>query len=126
MPTWLGIDIGSTSAKVAVVRATYRKVSLVRLASVEVAATDGAAGTVQAVRAAVELALEGEKQGPDAIAVAIEGSRVAIHRLSLPATAQKQLADVLAYELEAQIPFDIAGAVFDWKLLERAAADGQL
>ncbi len=128
MPTWLGIDIGSTSVKVAVVRATYRKVSLVRLASADVVvgAEDGTveSAAVTAVRAAVGLALEGEKQGPDAIGVAIDGSRAAIHRLVLPATAQKQLADVLAYELESQIPFDIAGAVFDWKLLERDGTSG--
>jgi general secretion pathway protein L len=139
MPTWLGIDIGSASVKVAVVRATYRKTALVRLASAEVVRTTDASGPsdgtsaatrrgqeLNAVSSAVQLALEGEKQGPDAIAVAIEGSRAAIHRLSLPATAQKQLADVLAFELEAQIPFDIAGAVFDWRVLERGGDGGQL
>jgi general secretion pathway protein L len=72
-----------------------------------------------AITAAVSLALDGEKQGPDAVAVALEGSRAALHRLTLPATAQKQLADVLAFELEAQVPFDLAGAVFDWRVLDR-------
>ena len=123
MPTWLGIDIGSTSVKVALVRSTYRKLSLVRLATVEIAASGG---TVEAVRGAVMQALAGERQVADACAVAIPGSRAAIHRLLLPATAQKQLADVLAYELEAQIPFDLEGAVFDWRLLEHGAVDGQL
>lgn len=123
MPTWLGIDIGSASVKVALVRSTYRKLALIRVASVEV---EPSAGVVEAVRSAVGHALMGERQAADALAVAIDGSRAAIHRLSLPATAQKQLADVLAYELEAQIPFDLAGAVFDWRLLERGAQDGQL
>jgi general secretion pathway protein L len=117
MPTWLGIDIGSASVKAAVVRSTYRKVALARLASAEVV---GSGGEATAIRAAVTQALEGEAQGVDAMAVAIEGSRAAIHRLTLPATAQKQLADVLAFELEGQVPFDLAGAVFDWRLLERA------
>jgi general secretion pathway protein L len=78
--------------------------------------TDGAA---LAVRSAVAAVLAGEPQGADAIAVAIDGSRAAVHRLVLPATAQKQLADVLAYELEAQMPFDLEGAVFDWRVLPR-------
>jgi general secretion pathway protein L len=116
MPTWLGIDIGSASVKVAVVRSTYRKIALAKLSSVDVVAADG---PVPAIRAAVREALEGEAQGVDATAVAVEGSRAAIHRMSLPATAQKQLADVLAYELEAQVPFDLGTAVFDWRLLER-------
>jgi general secretion pathway protein L len=123
MTTWLGIDIGSTSVKVALVRSTYRKLALVRLASADVATS----GTlVEAVRAAVGRALEGERQATDATAVAIEGARAAIHRLHLPATAQKQLGDVLAFELESQIPFELAGAVFDWRLLERGSQDGQL
>jgi general secretion pathway protein L len=123
MPTWLGIDIGGASVKAALVRSTYRKLALVRLASADVAASGGVA---EALRVAVARAREGERQGMDANAVAIDGSRAAIHRLLLPATAQKQLADILAYELEAQVPFDLAGAVFDWKLLERGADDGQL
>jgi general secretion pathway protein L len=123
MPTWLGIDIGSASVKAALVRSTYRKLALVRTASADVAASGG---VVEAIRAAVARVLEGEKQGTDATAVAIEGARAAIHRLTLPAAAQKQLADVLAYELEAQVPFDLEGAVFDWRLLERGGEDGQL
>jgi general secretion pathway protein L len=123
MPTWLGIDIGTAWVKVALVRSTYRKVALARLASVEVASTENA---TEAVRAAVARVLAGERQLADSIAVAIDGSRAAIHRLMLPATAQKQLADVLAYELEAQVPFDLEGAVFDWRLQERVGEDGQL
>src|SRR5579863_2808623 len=113
MPTWLGIDIGSASVKAAVVRSTYRKSALARVASAEVTASGGSAA---AIRTAVAQALEGETQAVDAVAVAIEGSRAAIHRLVLPATAQKQLAEVLAFELEAQVPFDLTSAVFDWRL----------
>jgi general secretion pathway protein L len=127
MPTWLGIDIGSASVKAAVVRSTYRRIALARVATVEV---DEAGGHVPAVRLAVATALQGDQPGttlsPDAIAVTIEGSRAAVHRLLLPSAAQKQLADVLAYELESQIPFDMDSAVFDWRLLERGGDDGQL
>ncbi len=123
MPTWLGIDIGATRVKAALVRSAYRKIALVRVASVEVASSGTAALAVRAAAAAV---LEGEAQGADSVAVAIDGWRAAIHRLTLPATAQKQLGDVLTYELEAQVPFDLASAVFDWRMLERGGAEGQL
>jgi general secretion pathway protein L len=123
MPVWLGIDIGSASVKAAVVRSNYRKAGLVRLVTVDVVA----GGTmVEAIRAATVRALDGEKQGADAVAVAIDGSRAAIHRLLLPGTAQKELASVLSYELEAQVPFDLDGAVFDWRILARGTEDGQL
>jgi general secretion pathway protein L len=123
MPTWLGIDIGSANVKVALVRSTYRKLALVRLAS---AAVSPEVPVPDAVRAAVSTALLGEAPGVDATAVAIDGARAAIHRLLLPAAAQKQLVDVLTFELEAQLPFDIDGAVYDWRLLESTTDDGQL
>jgi len=122
MPTWLGIDIGSASVKVALVRSAYRKIALVRVASADVPASGGVA---EAARIAVSHVLADEPRNPDAVATAIDGSRAAIHRLLLPATAQKQLADVLSYELGAQVPFDLESAVFDWRLLGRAD-DGQL
>jgi general secretion pathway protein L len=114
MPVWLGIDIGSASVKAVAVRSTYRK-----LAVAQVAATDVPPGgsVAQAIREAVANALEGQKQGIDGIAVALDGNRAAIHRLALPTAAQRQLEDVLAYELESQVPFDMASAVFDWRLL---------
>jgi general secretion pathway protein L len=123
MPTWLGIDIGSTSVKAAVVRSTYRKIALTRLALADVAESGGLPA---AIRVAVRLALEGEARGADSMAIAIEGSRAAIHRIVLPATAQKQLAEVLAFELEAQVPFDLEGAVFDWRMVEHAADSSEL
>jgi general secretion pathway protein L len=123
MPSWLGIDIGSESVKAALVRSTYRKLALGRLATASVAESGGVAA---AIRAATAQVLEGEKQGPDGAATAVDGSRTAIHRLTLPATAQKELASVLAFELEAQVPFDLESAVFDWQVLERPGADGQL
>ena len=123
MPTWLGIDIGSASVKAAVVRSAYRKLALVRVSRADVTEAEGAIG---AIRSAVKAVLEGEAHGVDAMAVAIDGSRAAIHRVVLPATAQKQLVEVLAYELEAQVPFDLAEAVFDWKLLDRGADQTEL
>lgn len=123
MPTWLGIDIGSDSVKAALVRSTYRRASLARLASASVA---DSGGVVPAIRAATAKVLEGEKQGPDSSATAVDGARVAIHRLTLPATAQKELASVLAFELESQVPFDLENAVFDWQVLEHSNVEGQL
>jgi general secretion pathway protein L len=123
MPIWLGIDIGSASVKAVAVRSAYRKFALGNVVSVEVRASEG---VTEAVRLAAARALDGEKQGVDAVAVAIDGSRAAIHRLTLPAVAQKELANVLSYELEAQVPFDLEGAVFDWKLLNHGSDEAQL
>ena len=112
MPTWLGIDVGATAVKVAVVRSTYRKTSIVALVGADVAESGGVA---EALKKATTEALAGK--GSDGVAVSIDGSRAAVRILSLPTSVQKQLGEVLAYELEAQIPFDMAESVFDYRLL---------
>lgn len=114
MSTWLGIDIGTTAVKVAAVRSAYRKLQLVGVASVEVAQAGGVAEAISMAARAVM----GERQGlGDAVAIAIEGSRATVKIVGLPANAAKQLGEVLPFELEATLPFDLADAVFDYRLL---------
>lgn len=114
MSTWLGIDIGTTAVKVAAVRSAYRKIQLMGIASVEVAQAGGVAEAISMAARAVM----GEKQGlGDSIATSIEGARATVKVLALPASAAKQLGDVLPFELEATLPFDLDEAVFDHRLL---------
>src|SRR4051812_21066639 len=112
MSTYLGIDIGTTAVKVAAIRTAYRKVQLVGLASVEIAQVGGLIEAIQqAARAVV-----GER-GADAIATSMEGSRATVRVVGLPQSAAKSIAEVLPYELESALPFDLTESVFDWRLL---------
>ena len=114
MSTWLGIDIGTTAVKVAAVRTAYRKVQLLGLASVEVAQ----AGSVAEALAQATRAVMGERGGlGDAIAISLEGQRGTVKVIGLPASAQKQIAEVLPFELESALPFDIEEAVYDYRIL---------
>ncbi|MDB4943378.1 MAG: Type pilus biosis protein PilM [Labilithrix sp.] len=113
MSTFLGIDIGATAVKVAAVRTSYRRIQLVGLASVEVAQ---AGGVNEAIIEAARLATGGRGLG-DAIAVALEGQKATIKTVGLPQGAIRQIGEVLPFELEAKLPFDIEEAVFDYRLL---------
>jgi general secretion pathway protein L len=112
MSTWLGIDIGTTAVKVAAVRSAYRKTQLLGIASVEVAQAGGVAEAITMATRAVM----GDGHG-DAIAIGIEGSKATVKVVGLPASAAKQVGEVLPFELEASLPFDLADAVFDYRLL---------
>jgi general secretion pathway protein L len=114
MSTYLGIDIGTTAVKVAVIRTAYRKVQLAGLASVEVA---HAGGTALAIAAAVRGAMGNVPGVGDAVATAIEGHRGAVRVLGLPASAAKQIEAVLPFELESVLPFELDEAVFDYHVL---------
>ncbi len=110
MPKYVGIDIGQASVKVAVVKVAYRKTTIEGLASAPLG-DDVAA----ALRSALQEALGGGGAG-DAVATSIEGVKVIVRSVHVPASVQKQLAEVLPFELESQTPFDIADAVIDYRI----------
>jgi len=126
MATWIGIDIGTTAVKVAVVRTAYRKMQIAALGSCDLASVLTAQGeapfgdVASAIRAALAAAMGEKPTTGDGVATAIEGSKAAIRQVSLPPSAQKQIADVLPFELESMIPFDIAESVFDYRVMRTA------
>ncbi|WP_437813271.1 type IV pilus biogenesis protein PilM [Sorangium sp. So ce1078] len=106
----LGIDAGKSVVRAALIRTSYRRVFVEALG--EAAITD-AVSEAEAIRAAVGL------HRPDAAAIAISGERSFYRRLELPAAAQKEVENVLGFELEATVPFEMEDAVFDYRLLRR-------
>ncbi len=117
MSTWLGIDIGTTAVKAARIQTSYRKVQLSGLSSVEVAVAGGVAEAI----AMATRAVMGDGRGfGDGIAIAIEGAKSTVKVVGLPASAAKSVSEVLPFELEASLPFDISEAVFDYRVLPGA------
>lgn len=112
----LGIDIGPSSVRTALIKTSYRKVAIEALREVSIADYPTTIEAIQA--AAAPLKVRGESAAVD-----INGDATFLRKLELPATAAKQLAEVLPFELEAQLPFDLADCVFDSRLLPRAAAN---
>lgn len=110
MPKYVGIDVGKSSVKVAVIKTAYRKMQIDGLASVDTGDDPAAA-----IKAALEKAMGGSGTG-DGVAAAIDGSRLVARTLTVPASAQKQLAEILPFELEAQTPFDVSEGVLDYRV----------
>ncbi|HET7753880.1 MAG TPA: pilus assembly protein PilM, partial [Anaeromyxobacteraceae bacterium] len=52
----------------------------------------------------------------DAI-VALPGAAASVHVLSLPFSDPRRIEQTIGYEVEAQIPFDLADVAWDWQLL---------
>lgn len=112
MSRLLGIDATPTAVRTCLVSASYRKVTLEALGEARVAEHGS-------VAAAIRAAVAGAKA--DHVAVALSGERTFYRRIELPAAAQKELQNVLGFELEGSVPFDMAEAVFDHRVLRRGA-----
>lgn len=112
MARFIGLDIGARTVRVAVLTTGYRRLAVERLEEVAVQAADQ-------VSAAITTAASHLLPHIDALATAIDGDIAFVHRITLPATATKQLAEVLPFEIEAQVPVDIDDLVYDHRLLAR-------
>lgn len=120
MPKYVGLDIGAESVKVAVVRTAYRKIALEGLGKADVAAAGGA---TEAMKEALAQAMGGPGAG-DGLAASIEGARAAVRELGLPKAAERQLADVIPFEMEAVTPLDMSEHVFDFRIAGGGPAKG--
>jgi general secretion pathway protein L len=111
MARLLGIDATKTTVRAAIIRTSYRRVALEAFGEADV----GWAGSeVDAIRAAVG----GAK--PDACAIALSGEKSYYRRIELPVAAMKEINNVLAFELEATVPFEMDEAVYDHRALRAA------
>ncbi len=115
MSTWIGIDVGASSVKVAVVHSAYRKTQIQGVAEVKMADVPSA---VEAISLALKQALGESKKSPDAFAVSLSGAKSTVRILDMPESVQKQIGSVLPFELESVLPYDVSEAVFDYRVLE--------
>lgn len=110
MSRLLGIDATKSTVRAAIIRASYRKVTLEAFGEADV-------GWAGSDAAAIKAAVGGAR--PDACATALSGERSFYRRIELPAAAQKEINNVLAFELEATVPFEMDDAVFDYRALSK-------
>ena len=114
MSRLVGIDVRSGVIRVAILRTSYRGVSLESLLEFDVAAFDD-------VQQALKVLVLPHLHPGDSVAAALDGQRVFVRRVELPAAAAKQLEEVLPFELEALLPIDFEQLVFDYAELERGS-----
>jgi len=120
MARYVGIDIGATQVKVAVIRGSARKWTIEDLRAIdrvpaEVAYATGGAAPVQTLDEIVAEAAREVSANNHPLSVGFDGTRTYVRSLELPAAVRRRLAEVIPFELEAQLPFDLEDAVFDYR-----------
>ncbi|MDD9946094.1 MAG: type II secretion system protein GspL [Myxococcales bacterium] len=120
----LGIDIEHHSLRGAIIRTSFRRAEVERYIYVPV--PDSASGEqrdAQLREAVAELTKRLERP-VDIVTAGIDGQAVSLRQISLPAAAAKRVGEVLPFELEALLPFDIDDAVVDYQ--PAGKRDGEL
>ncbi len=119
MPHILGVDISRKWVRVALVHAGYRRVTFE-------AASEQPLSDFPSVTEALHATVASLGMRTDSISMTMDGDKVFIRRIELPATAQRQIAEVLPFELEAHLPLEIEGTVFDSHILSRSTGTSPL
>lgn len=115
MARWLGIDLSATTVRVALVVSSYRKVALEALREEQLADHPSVAAAIRAATSGLR---------PDACAACLEGRKTFTRKLDLPRAALKELESVLAFEVEATLPFELEDAVMDHRRIRNDDAGG--
>ncbi len=127
--TQIGVSIGTSSVKIAVLKKSGKRVSLEHFgvspladqAIVNREITNHMA-VVDAIRGiAQELSIKGKS-----VIVGLSGSAVIVKKILIDQTSDKELEDAIIWEAEQYIPFDINEVVFDFEVVNRNGPEGKM
>lgn len=115
--TMLGLDLGARAVKAVLLESSYRGFTVLGHATVPLApAAEGESPWARQAAALTRLLAE---QGwhPDGCVATVPGATMASHVITLPFTDPRRIAQTLAFEVEAQIPWELDEAAWDWESL---------
>src|SRR5262245_39945050 len=129
--TLVGLDIGSSSVKVVELK-ELGKGKGYQLQNIAVeplspeAIVDGAIMDAGLVIEAIQKAFGSRKMKAADVAIALSGHSVIIKKISIPATSEEELAEVIPWEAEQYIPFDVEDVNLAYQVLKGGGSDGNM
>ncbi|MGH9748668.1 MAG: type IV pilus assembly protein PilM [Candidatus Polarisedimenticolia bacterium] len=123
----VGLDIGSSAVKIVELKELGKgkgyqllNVALERLSPEAI--VDGAIMDAGLVIDTVQRAFAARKIKASDVAIALSGHSVIIKKIAIPATSEEELAEVIPWEAEQYIPFDVQDVNLAYQVLKGATA----
>src|SRR6266436_3344114 len=127
----IGLDIGSSAVKVVELKELGKNrgyqllnVALERLSPEAI--VDGAIMDAGLVVDTIQKAFSGRRIKASDVAIALSGHSVIIKKISIPATSEEELAEVIPWEAEQYIPFDVEDVNLAYQVLKGGGSDGNM
>src|SRR5690349_21003442 len=125
----VGVDIGSSSIKVAQLKEGRKGYGLIRAGYVPLppqSIVDGHVMNSQAVVEGLQRVFAEAKVKQKEVALSISGQAVIIRKISVPMMTAAELDEQIQWEAEQHIPFDIKDVHVDYEVLKRRPEAGQM
>ncbi len=125
----VGLDIGSSSIKMAHVRTTKRGVQLLAFDTITLppgTIKDGAIMHAPRLSERLQELWQLNRIRHKRVAVSLSGHSVIIKKISLPEMTEEELDDSIQWEAEQYIPFDIKDVNVDAQIINPHAGQGQM
>ncbi len=114
----LGIDIDRSALRGAVLKTGFRGIEMERYLQIPLAEAPESPGRNVEVHEALASLLRALGKPPDTCVSSLDGEHASLRVVELPAAASKRIGEVLPFELEAMLPFDVADAVVDYQPID--------
>ncbi len=107
----LGLDLGSQGVKAVELRQTLRGIEVAQLRQLTL--DDPSPSLASELRDLVAM----HDLPRDYVVVALAGDRVSTRNLSFPFKDRRKIGPAVPFEVESQVPFDLAEYVIDWEVV---------
>ena len=111
----LGLDLGASAVKAVLVESTFRGWTVLRSARAPLGEASGAGGAPGRHAAAIRALLEAPGWSYDVAVVAFPGTAGSTSVVTLPFTDARRIEQTVGFEVEGQIPFELADVSWDWQ-----------
>ncbi|HET8539680.1 MAG TPA: pilus assembly protein PilM [Anaeromyxobacter sp.] len=112
----LGLDLGAHAVKAVFVESTFRGFAVAGTARAAVPPAEGDASLAR-FAAPVKALLAESGLSYDSVVVALPGAAASSVSVTLPFTDPRRIEQTVGFEVEGQIPFDLADVAWDWQPL---------
>jgi general secretion pathway protein L len=123
----MGLDLGARAVKAVLLESAYRSFKVIDHAEAALeAAAEGGPTLRERQTAALERLLQERGWRPDGCVAAVPGAWVASHQISLPFADPRRIEQTIGFEVEGQIPYELAEAAWDWQVVGERTAGADL
>ena len=119
----LGLDIDRDSLRGVLIKTAFKRTEIEGFVQVPLSMKEGPERLPELHAGLAEL-LRAIGKPPDIVHTALDGEQASLRVVELPLAAAKRAAEVLPFELESMLPFEVTDAVIDYQSID--TKDGEM